>query len=250
MISLRVVVATEFHSFIFDQLNTAIMIVRTPLAVIRAVHAARRSPSGAPRRRRRHSTMPVFESDGSSYDEPSPGEVSSDRHCGGGAGSSRAKCRPIYVAATRQHVGKTTTSLALLSGLQKRFDRVGFIKPVGQQCLPVTDAATGRTIRVDKDVVVVREHFDLDHLDYADMSPLVIGPGYTRDYIDGNICAESQRKRIRDGFEGVSSASDVVLCEGTGHCAVGSIVGASNVDVAKMIGADMVLVANGGLGET
>ena len=37
--------------------------------------------------------------------------------------------RPIYVAATKQHVGKTTTSLALMSGLSKRFDKVGFIKP-------------------------------------------------------------------------------------------------------------------------
>ena len=37
--------------------------------------------------------------------------------------------RPIFVAATRQHVGKTTVSLALVSGLKKRFDKVGFIKP-------------------------------------------------------------------------------------------------------------------------
>lgn len=32
-----------------------------------------------------------------------------------------------------------------------------------------------------------------------------------------------------------------------GHCAVGSIVGASNAKVASLIGADMVLIANGGL---
>lgn len=41
--------------------------------------------------------------------------------------------RPIFVAATKQHVGKTTVSLALMSGLQKRFEKVGFLKPVGQQ---------------------------------------------------------------------------------------------------------------------
>lgn len=35
---------------------------------------------------------------------------------------------------------------------------------------------------------------------------------------------------------------------GTGHCAVGSIVGVNNAQVASMIGADVVLVANGGLG--
>lgn len=57
-----------------------------------------------------------------------------DRSSGRGGSPS-----PIYVAATRQHVGKTSTSLALLSGLQKRFPKVGFMKPVGQQStLPCT----------------------------------------------------------------------------------------------------------------
>lgn len=36
-------------------------------------------------------------------------------------------------AAIRQHVGKTTASLAIISGLKKRFKNVGFLKPVGQQ---------------------------------------------------------------------------------------------------------------------
>ena len=47
--------------------------------------------------------------------------------------TGRRTQRPIFVAATRQHVGKTTVSLALMSGLQKRFNKVGFLKPVGQQ---------------------------------------------------------------------------------------------------------------------
>lgn len=44
-----------------------------------------------------------------------------------------------------------------------------------------------------------------------------------------------------------AEVSDVVVCEGTGHCAVGSIVGMNNAKVAHLIGADMVLIANGGL---
>eukprot|EP00965_Chrysotila_dentata_P219714 6191307-Pleurochrysis_carterae.AAC.3 len=47
--------------------------------------------------------------------------------------------RPLFVAATRQHVGKTTVSLALMAGLQKRFNKVGYIKPVGQQHVEVKD---------------------------------------------------------------------------------------------------------------
>lgn len=41
-----------------------------------------------------------------------------------------------------------------------------------------------------------------------------------------------------------------MLFEGTGHCAVGSIVGVNNAQVAALLGADVVLVANGGLGSS
>lgn len=41
--------------------------------------------------------------------------------------------RPIYVAATKQHVGKTSVSLALVSHFSKRFgpENVGYMKAVG-----------------------------------------------------------------------------------------------------------------------
>ena len=39
-----------------------------------------------------------------------------------------------------------------------------------------------------------------------------------------------------------------MLVEGTGHCAVGSIVNVNNAKVASLLGASMVLIANGGLG--
>lgn len=156
--------------------------------------------------------------------------------------------RPIFIAATKQHVGKTSVSLSLLSGLQKRFDKVGFIKPVGQQHVPVHSSVQDKEIRVDKDVCLMRERFNLNHIDYGDMSPVIIPRGYTKKFIEGNITYQDQLDAIQHSFKNVSDASDIVLCEGTGHCAVGSIVGVNNAQVASMIGADMVLVANGGLG--
>jgi len=156
--------------------------------------------------------------------------------------------RPIYVAATKQHVGKTSTSLALMSGLQKRFDLVGFMKPVGQVCLPVWEEDLQCQIQADKDVVVMRQHFGLDPLPYRYMSPVLIPKGYTRNYLDGKISEDSHEELVREAYENIAEASDVVLCEGTGHAAVGSIVGASNARVASWLGAEMVLVANGGLG--
>ena len=158
--------------------------------------------------------------------------------------------RPIYVAATHQHVGKTTTCLALISGLQKRFPKsIGYLKPVGQQHVPVYSEAAGSDIKVDKDVSLIREKFQLHHLDYRDMSPVIIPRGYTKDYIDGKISLNGQLDLIKNAYDNISNENEVVLCEGTGHCAVGSIVGASNAKVASMLGADMVLIANGGLGK-
>jgi AAA domain len=127
---------------------------------------------------------------------------------------------PIYVAATRQHVGKTTTSLALMNGLMERFpNRVGFIKPVGQQSVVVSIME----IMVDKDAALVKQYFKLDNISYEHISPVLIPAGYTRDYLDGKITSNDQIACIQNAFSSIQSCSDVVLCEGTGHVAVGSI---------------------------
>jgi len=155
--------------------------------------------------------------------------------------------RPLFVAATRQHVGKTTVSLALMNGLQKRFGKVGFIKPVGQQHIAVHNER-GESIRVDKDVQVMKEYFNLDHLSYGDMSPVIIPRGYTSEFIEGRISAEPQVEAIRKSYSSIASSSEIVLAEGTGHVGVGSIVEMGNARAAKLIDADVVLVTNGGLG--
>lgn len=139
-------------------------------------------------------------------------------------------------------MGKTTVSLGLINGLKKRFDNIGFMKPVGQQ-----HEIVDNNIRVDKDVTLMKEFFGLTG-DYKDMSPVLIPRGYTKDYIDGKISGQSQLDLMRAAFENVQRQSDVVVLEGTGHTAVGSVVNLNNAQVAKELNAEMILVANGGLG--
>ena len=122
--------------------------------------------------------------------------------------------RPIFVAATRQHVGKTTVSLALVSGLKKHFDKVGFLKPVGQQHVEVFSDNLQKNIQVDKDVCLVKEHFHLDHIDYQHMSPVIIPRGYTKKYVDGEIDHSKQLADVENAMAHVADASDIVLCEG------------------------------------
>lgn len=193
--------------------------------------------------------------------------------------TTRRKQRPIYVAATRQHVGKTSVSLALVSHFTKRFGvaNVGYMKAVGQQCLRVWEEPPpssssslkeeGHYVVIDKDVKLIRDHFRLHHLQYADMSPILIPQGYTKSYLDGHIDHDQQIADIRRAYLNIVEATtgnksklysdgssvdkglSITICEGTGHAGVGSIVGTGNARVAEELGADVVLVANGGLGK-
>lgn len=89
--------------------------------------------------------------------------------------------------------------------------------------VPVHSKTLGKEIRVDKDVTLIREHFHLEHLDYQHMSPVLIPKGYTKDYIDGKVPLDEQLNKIVNAYEAIDEANEVVLCEGTGHCGVGSV---------------------------
>jgi len=51
----------------------------------------------------------------------------------------------VFVAATQQNDGKTTTSLGLFSALRRKFGRIGFIKPVGQRFVDIEGRGSTRT---------------------------------------------------------------------------------------------------------
>jgi len=150
--------------------------------------------------------------------------------------------KAYFVASTGQNVGKTTTCLGLFSGLKKRFDRVGFIKPVGQEQME-TDCGH----HVDKDVILFKEHFEISS-PYEMMSPVLFPPGFTRDFLDGKISEKNLRKKISDCYASIAASHDCMLLEGTGHTAVGSIANINNAQVAALLDVPMILVASGGLG--
>ena len=67
----------------------------------------------------------------------------------------------------------------------------------------------------------MREYFNLNHLDYRYMSPVIIPRGYTKSYIDGDITYQSQKESIKKSISEIRKSSDVALVEGTGHYGVG-----------------------------
>lgn len=155
------------------------------------------------------------------------------------------KTTKLFVAATGQHVGKTTTCLGMLTGLRQFLPekRVNYIKPVGQKHVVVDG------VKVDKDVVLFKKWFNLSAREPA-MSPVVVSSGYTRDYIDGKKNRQVLVNQIDAAVEEVSSDSDLIVVEGTGHTGVGSICELNNAQVASQLNAKVLLVANGGLGSS
>ncbi len=147
--------------------------------------------------------------------------------------------RQLYLAATGQNRGKTTAAVGLLDGFVARGLRTGFMKPVGQRTV-IEDGQPA-----DEDAVLMRAVFGLPE-PLAVMSPVHIPRGFTKAYIAGQV-VEDLGARIRDAHAAFAS-HDILLIEGTGHAGVGAVIGLSNADVARMLGATAIIVSEGGVG--
>jgi BioD-like phosphotransacetylase family protein len=149
--------------------------------------------------------------------------------------------KKIFVAATGQNVGKTTTCISLLHLAQKRYQRVGFIKPMG----PKPALYNGRCF--DKDAVLMARVFGLQkHLPF--MSPVVVHPDTTRRVVDGEIAVADLQQKILHACEELEKRCDLIIIEGSGHPGVGSIMKLSNARIAHLLNAPVVIVTGGGLG--
>lgn len=153
---------------------------------------------------------------------------------------STAPARRVFLAATGQNRGKTTTSLGLSAAIRDRGLRLGFVKPVGQRYLVVEGT------RADEDAVLMGDVFGLpDALN--DMSPVTLPRGFTTDYVLGRV-TDDLEAQVRAAFDRVAAEKDVIVIEGTGHAGVGAVVGLSNARAAAMLEAPVIIVSEGGVG--
>ena len=153
---------------------------------------------------------------------------------------SPASAKRIFLAATGQNRGKTTTSVGLTAAIRERGLRLGFLKPVGQRYLVVDGT------RADEDAVLMKEVFDLpDTLN--DMSPVTLPRGFTTDFIMGRI-GEDLEAQVVTAFGRVAEGKDLVVMEGTGHAGVGAVINLSNARAAAMLRSPVIIVSEGGVG--
>src|SRR3954469_22199047 len=147
----------------------------------------------------------------------------------------------VFIAATRQNDGKTTTSLGLMAALQKFHPRIGYIKPVGQRFVEIAEQ------KIDEDTVLMDHVYNLN-CPLVDMSPIAVEPDFTRKYLQSSNY-DTLVRRIERAFDRVAWEKDFVLCEGSGHARVGVVLHLSNARVAKILGCKVIIVSQGGIGK-
>ena len=143
-------------------------------------------------------------------------------------------CQRIFIASTEAACGKTAVAVGLARWLAKMLGHVGYFKPVGQRFV-----SSGTT---DEDVIAMREILGLDD-SLGDMCPLTLAD-LKRDLLEG--LRERTFASIKDAFSKICSGRDIVIIEGTDTAGMLSQFEFDmNVDIAKALQADVVLVASG-----
>ena len=146
--------------------------------------------------------------------------------------------KTIYITATRPGDGKTIVTLGLTSAFRKRTDAIGFIKPLGKR--------RSTKQQHDPDIPLIEKACHVE-CDTEDMNPVTIHTGFMEEFLQKGR-EQELIDRVKSSFNRVAEGKDLVVIEGTGHAARGSIFGLSNAFVASTLQSKVLLVTSGGLG--
>eukprot|EP00753_Platysulcus_tardus_P000631 PLAT10603.1.p1 GENE.PLAT10603.1~~PLAT10603.1.p1 ORF type:complete len:435 (-),score=166.04 PLAT10603.1:222-1526(-) len=143
----------------------------------------------------------------------------------------------VYIVGDRSRVGKSTMCLGLLGGLLAAGlepSSLGYIKPA-TQC---------------EEQQLVCQWCDMRGIDAIGLGPVVFYKGFTRAFLDGETdnsaalldkCAEAVLR--------LAAGKKVVLIDGVGYPAVGSVCGISNGRLAAHLRIPAVVIGKPGVGD-
>ncbi|RQW77386.1 MAG: cobyrinic acid a,c-diamide synthase [Geobacter sp.] len=150
--------------------------------------------------------------------------------------------KKIFIAATGQNCGKTTMSVSLMHLARQKYERVGFIKPLGPKIEMYGDRM------VDMDAVLMAKTYGLED-DIELMNPVALHKNFTRDYLNGKTNCHELKRKVIEAVEALEKKYDFLIIEGAGR-GVGSVVGLSNACVAHLLRAPVIIVSDSGIGST
>jgi hypothetical protein len=143
--------------------------------------------------------------------------------------------KALYVTSVEPFIGKTAVCVALGRRLQADGYTVGYLKPLSTQPWRAPD---GRL--TDEDAAFVCETLGLGG-DCTELTPVIITPAVLRQRLTGGI-PEDLAPKIREAAERAGNGKDVLLLEGGSSLRQGYAMGLSNVRIAEILGAPVLLL--------
>ncbi|MFZ2170191.1 MAG: AAA family ATPase [Methylococcaceae bacterium] len=142
----------------------------------------------------------------------------------------------IYVMGSESGTGKSTVCLGILAQLLVS----GFTPNQLAYIKPVTQCIAKRTVAL---------FCEQTKIPYKDIGDLVFRKGFSRDFIDGlTKRSDELMADVLASILSVGKDKEVVVIDGVGGPSVGSVVGASNVDVALSLPCNVIFVGKPGIG--
>ena len=129
----------------------------------------------------------------------------------------------IFIAGDRSQVGKSSVCLGIIGTLIKKLNynpsQLAYIKPA-TQC---------------EESQLIAKYCDEHQITNRPIGPIVYYKGFTRAFLKGqtNDTTASLLQQVRQAVNEISQNKDVVIIDGVGYPAVGSICGTDNVSVAN-----------------
>lgn len=149
-----------------------------------------------------------------------------------------SKCIRLFIAGDRSQVGKSTISLGILATL---VDVLGYNPKDLAYIKPVTQCEAPQ---------LVSKFCQAKGIRHCGIGPVVFYSGFTREFLNGNtLSSEEMMSEIQTVCDEYASTSKILLVDGVGYPAVGSICNLSNAQVAQASRAPVVLVGKKGVGD-
>ncbi len=143
----------------------------------------------------------------------------------------------LLITATEESTGKTAIALALATIAHERGQSVGYMKPKGTRL----QSNVGKTL--DEDPMLARELLDID-AEMHELEPIVYSPTFIDGAIRGQEDPAELRKQVKTQFDKLAEGRDLMVVEGGGSLSTGGIVDLTDSDIAELLDAKVILVAD------
>ncbi len=142
----------------------------------------------------------------------------------------------LLVTGTEDSIGKTGIALALARLARDDGADVGYMKPKGTRL----ESNVGKTL--DADPMLARDLLDLDE-EMHELEPVVYSPTFVQQAIRGRESGDEVGERVREAFDGIAAERDLVVLEGGGGPATGTVISLTDRDLADLVDARVLVVA-------